>query len=273
MLRVLRRSVCNMLVSYFGQEVLENENAWELVEGMFLQKFLRAFKIDCVFDVGANLGEYAVRLRNLGFRELIISFEPNPDVLAPLTELSNKDEKWIVIPNALDATIHEVEFNIMKRPAFSSFHEPDHSRTTRFSRQNVVNRKIKLTTQTLKAVLPSLQSKLGFSRPFLKLDTQGHDTEVIKGAGESMRAFVGLQSELSFLPLYREAPLAAEAIEIYRREGFRLSALLPNTGGHFPDLYEADCIMYNTRFKRSPSYRPAPLDTGRVRRPTISQYL
>jgi hypothetical protein len=33
-------------------------------------------------------------------------------------------------------------------------------------------------------------------------------------------------------------------IQKYTALGFVLSALVPNNGGHFPDLLEIDCIMY-----------------------------
>jgi hypothetical protein len=40
------------------------------------------------------------------------------------------------------------------------------------------------------------------------------------------------------------APGFAETLQAYEAQDFRLSALVPNTAGHFPDLHEIDCIMY-----------------------------
>jgi hypothetical protein len=53
-----------------------------------------------------------------------------------------------------------------------------------------------------------------------------------------------LQSELSYHPIYDGASGFAEALQVYEAGGFRLSALVPNTAGHFPDLHEVDCILY-----------------------------
>jgi hypothetical protein len=139
----------------------------------------------------------------------------------------------------------------MAASQFSSLHTPDHSSTDVFSDRNVVTKKIKLTTVTLDQVFDQLASEIGFRRPFLKLDTQGHDLSVVAGGKNHIREFVGLQSELSFTPLYEDTPTYAESLQEYERLGFRLSGLIPNNGGHFPDLNEIDCLMYN------PSFAPA----------------
>ena len=64
------------------------------------------------------------------------------------------------------------------------------------------------------------------------------------GAGERLRDFVGLQSELAIKKLYTDAPGYEETLEFYRSRGFELSALVPNNLGHFPRLLVIDCIMY-----------------------------
>ena len=42
--------------------------------------------IDAVIDVGANLGQYAVRLRTAGWRKPILSIEPIPEIRRRLAE-------------------------------------------------------------------------------------------------------------------------------------------------------------------------------------------
>jgi len=109
-----------------------------LVEPEQLERFLTAFLVDCVFDVGANVGQYATRLRELGFKGLIVSFEPNPDIGSTLRARAARDEKWIVEELALDEKSRLLTFNIMNSPEFSSLHEPDHTNTTKFIDLNAV---------------------------------------------------------------------------------------------------------------------------------------
>jgi FkbM family methyltransferase len=53
--------------------------------------------IDCVWDVGGNIGEYGTELRLLGYKGLIISFEPDPSNFERLEKRSKKDSKWLAM--------------------------------------------------------------------------------------------------------------------------------------------------------------------------------
>ena len=221
-----------------------------MIEPAQLRRFLRHFAIDCVFDVGANAGQYAIALRQLGFAGQILSFEPNPAVARELRDAAHGDPRWAVFQIALDSACRSLTFNIMAASQFSSLREPDHSATDAFHGINKVVERVDLMTQTLVDLFPDLQAKYGFKRPFLKLDTQGFDIKVVKGAGDRLSDFAGLQSELSLTSLYAGAPSYSEAIAYYRSRGFSMSAIVPNNAGHFPDLLEMDCIMYNREFDR-----------------------
>ena len=246
-----KRRVVNALTGPFDALLIRKGYVWQHVEPEQLERFLRVFRVDCVFDVGANAGQYAMRLRDIGFRGLIISFEPNPDAVRELRAGAAGDDRWIIKELALDECSRPVTFNVMKVSEFSSLHEPDHSGTNDFLDLNRVERQLSLVTETLLTVFPAMQAQYHFCRPFLKMDTQGHDLAVAKGAGNHLSQFVGLQSELSLTKLYKDQPDFAEVLTFYRDAGFNLSALVPNNGGHFPDLNEVDCIMYNPAFHKT----------------------
>ena len=44
--------------------------------GLRFLQLMRDYQIDTVFDIGANVGQYAKLVRNYGFKGRIISFEP-----------------------------------------------------------------------------------------------------------------------------------------------------------------------------------------------------
>ena len=56
-----------------------------------LRDCLTAHDINLVLDVGANIGEFVQKIRRLGYRGLVVSFEPNPEAFAQLTRRWGSD--------------------------------------------------------------------------------------------------------------------------------------------------------------------------------------
>jgi len=96
-----------------------------------------------------------------------------------------------------------------------------------FDDLNVVHRAVEIWRTTIAEELPRWQAKSGFSRPLLKMDTQGNDLAVLEGAGTALYAFVGLQGELAIQKLYEGSTEFAETIAAYRARDFELSAFVP----------------------------------------------
>ena len=62
-----------------------------------LYKIFKRFDVDCVFDVGANEGQYVLMLRDeVGFRGPIVSFEPIPELVEKLRNKCLSDTNWHV---------------------------------------------------------------------------------------------------------------------------------------------------------------------------------
>jgi FkbM family methyltransferase len=209
-----------------------------------LRKVLRLLSVDCVLDVGANAGQYAKMLRErVGYQGLIISIEPNPDLYKTLKNDSKSDNRWIVLELALSDINCKSLFKIMTDDQFSSLRDPNTEEYAGLVEQNTIKTTIEVDCKTLDSIFEELQSQYKFTRPFLKMDTQGNDLSVIAGAQKSLSVIVGIQSELSFKRIYKNSPLYNTAIENYARLGFDLSAMVPNNAGHFPVLVEMDCIL------------------------------
>lgn len=241
------RRVADVLGDALGIAAVRKGSAWKLIEPEQLSRFLRAFQVDCVFDVGANDGQYAQRLRSIGFRGQIISFEPNPEAAATSRAAADRDPKWVVEELALDSERRTMTFNVMASSEFSSLLKPSAFAGSAFAGETATTRTISIETATIADLFGGLKAKYGFARPFLKMDTQGHDLAVAEGAGECLAEFVGLQTELALTALYEGAQTHTEALEYYAAKGFGLSGLIPNNPGHFPDLLEVDGLFYNRR--------------------------
>ena len=196
-------------------------------------------------------GTATVRKR-VGYRGLIVSFEPTPFAARILKEKSRHDAHWLISDHAISTQDGEQTFNIMSDSEFSSLSVPDHSQTALFKDKNTVSETVVATTETLASALARLRGEHGFQRPFLKLDTQGWDARIVEASAEAMPAFIGLQSELAVKRLYAHSTDFRDALSLYERCGFTLSSFVPNNAGHFPVLVETDCIMVNSRFPPVP---------------------
>ena len=231
---------------------IERDRLYSIAEHDVIGKIIFDYNIDCVFDIGANVGQYAQMLRhNVGYRGLIISFEAIPDCASELRRIAQNDQRWIIEEVAVSDEAGELDFNVMECAEFSSLSVP---RTDAFDLTrdgNEVVSVVKVKADTLQHFLHFYQNKLGFSRPLLKMDTQGHDVRIARAASDVLDQFVALQSELAIVPIYKNAPLMSEALQFYQERGFILSALVPNNAGHFPHLIEIDCVMLNKRFLES----------------------
>lgn len=211
-----------------------------------LKRFLSAFDVDCLFDVGANRGQYATMLRkDVGYKGLILSFEPNPDVHDELARRAKSDPKWQAFNMALSDFDGTASFNIMAADQFSSLKSPSGAQEAIFADLNKVMRTVEMQCRRLDTLLPELRARHNFARPFLKMDTQGHDLAVCEGTGNALAEMLGVQTELGVRPIYEGGTGYRAMIEWLEARGFVPSAFFANNKGHFPLLVEMDGIFVN----------------------------
>ncbi|HEX2790827.1 MAG TPA: FkbM family methyltransferase, partial [Steroidobacteraceae bacterium] len=92
--------------------------------------------IDCILDVGANVGQYHDFLRDkVLYRGPIVSFEPIGRNIDRLRERARFDSAWHIEGYALGAAEGALPLNVMVSDQFSSFLEPDHSRVVPLRRR------------------------------------------------------------------------------------------------------------------------------------------
>jgi FkbM family methyltransferase len=241
--------------------LMDKRRLYLLPEQTHLRRLLDHLDVDCVFDVGANTGQYAEMLRRRArYGGRIISFEPLPEAAAIVRRKASRDPLWTVDELALADTAGTRAFNVMASSEFSSLAEPKADEVSRLAHLNRPVRRIMIETETLATALPRLQAQYGFTRPFLKMDTQGFDPAVLRGAGDVLSCFVGFQSELSVQRIYQQASDFRDALTYYQSLGFDISAFVPNNAGHFPALIEIDCIMVRRDLMKD-ALRPVNADS------------
>lgn len=194
---------------------------------------LRRCNIDVVLDVGANRGQYAKNLIRSGFGGRIISFEPLPDAFEILQSRSQKVPGWDAVPLALSSQAGEATLNIAGNSDSSSMH-PMLQRHLQSAPESKYVDSITVQKDRLDKRIDQWVNRS--DRTFLKIDVQGHELEVLEGSKDCFDRIVGLEIELSLVPLYEGQILWQEMIQRLDDQGFVLASIDPcfvdpETGG------------------------------------------
>jgi FkbM family methyltransferase len=218
MIAFVRDSVRSALksVGYDLVNLKKDENTSRFLPHHLRRHFSRQ-RINCVIDVGANRGQYASMLRSSGYAGRIVSIEPLPELCAELRRLA--DPEWRVINVALGDEEEVLPFNVFAATDLSSFLRPKadiESIVPHAQLKGVAS--IRVTE--LDRLVPEVTEGIAEPRIFLKLDTQGFDLRVLKGAGQTLAHVFLMQSEISIIPLYEDMPTYFEALTAFHALGF-----------------------------------------------------
>ncbi|MCV7074721.1 FkbM family methyltransferase [Mycobacterium szulgai] len=206
---------------------------------------LRSHRVDVILDVGANSGQYAAGLRAAGFEGRIVSFEPLSGPFSQLERRAAADPRWECRRNALGDTDGTVSINVAGNAGESSSVLPMlKSHQDAFPPANYVGTE-EVPIRRLDSVAAEILRPADVA--FLKIDVQGFEKQVLAGAAATVRdPCVGLQLELSFLPLYEGGMLIREALDIAYSLGFTLTGLQPC----FTDLRNGRMLQADGTFFR-----------------------
>lgn len=202
------------------------------------QQLLSALDVDLVADVGAARGGFASEIRSFGYRGRILSFEPLAAAFADLASASAADPSWEVRRLALGSTPGEAEINVASNSDSSSLLPMDERHVAAAPSVGYV------ATETI--TVSRLDDELRDDparRTFLKIDTQGFEREVLRGGAASLEHAVGLQLELSFVPLYSGGMLVDEAVALAYEQGFVMAALDAGFSDPSGRLLQADGVF------------------------------
>ena len=179
---------------------------------------LRYHGIQTVLDVGANMGQYGTELREWGFEGRIISFEPTSAAFKALSERAAADGHWRVFNFAVGAEDGEAEISIASNYGASSSFMPmlDTHRDCSPDVEFVGIEKVKVKTldDALANVVAPDESLM------LKMDVQGFEHLVLRGATTILPSVQIIECELSFVPLYDGQLIFPQMLEIIDSLGF-----------------------------------------------------
>lgn len=200
-----------------------------------LRRCLTANRINLVLDVGANTGEFVRKVRRLGYRGPVVSFEPDPEVFIKLTGNCGADRAWKGCCYALGEVDGDRAFQVATDSRLSSL-------LTAKSCISIA-RTTSVAVKRLDTIFEELTAGIADPRVFLKLDTQGSDLAVLRGAAASLERVAVLLSEISVIPIYEDMTPWHDALRVYAELGFGvrdLSVVSRSARGH---VIEWDCLL------------------------------
>lgn len=185
-------------------------------------RIMERLGVTCLIDVGASRGQYAVEVRNEGYKGRILSVEPLTSSYQSLAARSASDPLWDCVNTALGRDKGELSINVAANQVSSSLLPMSelHVNSEPLSRYQ--------SEQTVPVEpLDSLAQGRGLlgERLALKLDVQGYELEVLAGGEQTLQSTVMVELEVSFAELYEGQPLAGEVLAFMAARGFRAAGV------------------------------------------------
>lgn len=194
-------------------------------------KLLEHYNIDLVFDIGANKGQYATGIMDAGYKKRIVSFEPLSSAHNIISNLSNKFSSWTVAPRcAIGSSKQEIEINISANSVSSTLLNMLDTHLDGAPESKIIGKeKVQVFPLDEIAEEYTKDSK----NIFLKIDVQGFEQEVLKGAENTLKKAKGVEMEISLVSLYENQKwLLAEILKFMTDNGFTLVSIVPAFTDH-----------------------------------------
>jgi FkbM family methyltransferase len=189
-------------------------------------KLLQHYKVDLVFDIGANKGQYATGIIDAGYNGKIVSFEPLSSVYSIIENESKKYKNWELATRcAIGAKKEEIEINISANSVSSTLLTMLDSHIEGAPESKIIGKE-KVQVYPLDEI--ALNYIATAKNIFLKIDVQGFEQEVLKGASNLLKQAKGIEMEISLIPLYENQQwLLPQVLEFMNQNGFTAVSIVP----------------------------------------------
>jgi FkbM family methyltransferase len=199
---------------------------------------LGSMDLDLLLDVGANRGQFSLMARTLHPTVRVCAFEPLPSEAAVYRKLLGNQDGITLCEVALGEHVGLAELNLSARPDSSSLLPIGELQTKFFPNTGGVG-KVKVEVKPLD-LFPEFWSSA--RRALLKLDVQGFELNVLRGAREALAHCAYVYAECSMVPLYTGQALYPE-IEVFLAEHGFVPVCRHNEQWSESELIQADYLF------------------------------
>jgi FkbM family methyltransferase len=196
-------------------------------------------EVSVVVDVGANKGQFSLLARQRWPQAFIYAFEPLDAAAASYRAVFTRDALTRLQQSAVGDVPGKADLHISRRQDSSSL----------LPVGELQNRIFPGTEETGTVSVPVVRLQDVLRREdlgeaaLLKIDVQGYELQVLKGAGELLRQFKYVYAECSSLELYTGQALAHEVSAHLDSSGFRLLNAFNATTNARGDVVQADYLF------------------------------
>lgn len=179
---------------------------------------------DSVIDIGANEGQFAERIRSGGAALPIYSFEPIHALNELLRNKAKRQRDWFVSdPIAVGKELGKGLFFVTRESTLSSLLEPSRSDGASSAIDITQREYVEISTLDHLALTFLSQAK----KPFIKIDVQGGELDVLRGGKSMLSRAAGLMLEIGFTPLYHGEPSYLHVLQLLDEAGFKPGLIIP----------------------------------------------
>lgn len=164
------------------------------------------YPVDVVYDIGANTGVWTQQWKKILPKSEFVLFEGNPQ-----NKVSGEKFYNVLLSSEND---REVDFFLPDSSKSSNTGCSYYKERSLFYQEG---KSIKLKTKTLDALV----IEEGLALPdFMKLDTQGSEVDILRGATETLKSCKVVLTEMPIMPYNEGAPKFSEYIDVLRDNNF-----------------------------------------------------
>jgi FkbM family methyltransferase len=192
-----------------------------------------------VLDVGANRGQFALFAAHRFPRAELLSFEPLPGAHRSLRRALRDHPALRVYDVALTARAGSSELGVARDDDSSSLLPPTATQVAAWPASEVVQRSVVRTAR----LDDELAGQVLRHPILLKIDVQGTELEVLRGADFRLGEIESVLVECSFVEMFVGQALADEVVGFLYGRGFRLASFCSPTWDRDGRCLQADLLF------------------------------